>query len=119
MERRVVVRTYARLEARTEFSYAAWIEALRGGRTFVTNGPLLTLTVAELDPGSVLSVPAGGQSVRIRAEVRSTVPIEQLEILHNGHLIAVKEASGNRQAALLDIETTLAESGWLAGVLEP
>lgn len=108
------VRTYARLESGTEFSYGAWIDAVRAGRTFVTNGPLLTLTVAERDPGAVLAFPAGGQSVRVRAEVRSTAPIDQLEILGDGNILAVKEASGNRQAALLEMETHVTASGWLA-----
>lgn len=108
------VRTYARLGAESEFNYAAWIEALRAGRTFVTNGPLLTLTVEDRDPGAVLTLPAGGKRVRVRAEVRSAVPIDQLEILGNGQLLAVKPASGNRQAALLEIEPNIAASGWLA-----
>src|SRR5262249_22676015 len=36
------VRTYARLAPGEAFSYAAWVEAVRAGRTFVTTGPLLT-----------------------------------------------------------------------------
>ena len=36
-------RTYARLQAGQEFTYKAWIEAVRAGRTFVTNGPLLVV----------------------------------------------------------------------------
>ncbi len=86
------VRTYARLEPGSDFSYVAWIEALRSGRTFVTNGPLLTLTVAERDSGAVIAIPAGGQTVRVRTAVRSATPIEQVEILFNGYLIAAKEA---------------------------
>jgi hypothetical protein len=107
------VRTYARLEPGNEFSYGTWIEAVRSGRTFITNGPLLTLTVEDRDPGGVLALPAGGQTVRIRAEVRSATPIDQLEMLCNGRLLGTKEASGNRQAALLEIETNVTASGWL------
>jgi hypothetical protein len=108
------VRTYARLEPASEFEYGAWVEAVRGGRTFVTNGPLLTLTVEERDPGAVVALPAGGRLVCVRAEVRSATPVDQLEILYNGRLVAAKEASGNRQAALLEFETNAADSGWLA-----
>jgi hypothetical protein len=108
------VRTYARLEPESEFGYGPWVEAVRGGRTFVTNGPLLTLTVEDRDPGAVVALPAGGRLVRVRAEVRSATPVDQLEILYNGRLVAAKEASGNRQAALLEFETNAAESGWLA-----
>ncbi len=108
------VRTYARLEAGSDFSYAAWIEALRVGRTFVTNGPLLTLTVEQRDPGAVIAIPAAGQTVRVRVEVRSSTRIEQLEILFNGHPIAAKSVSSDQQAAVLEMETTVSESGWLA-----
>jgi hypothetical protein len=109
-----VVRTYAKLEPGSEFSYAAWVESLRAGRTFVTNGPLLTLTVADRDPGGVVTLPAGGGPVRVRAEVRSATPIDQLEILCNSRIIGTKPASGNRQAALLEFEANVTESGWLA-----
>ena len=51
---------------------------------------------------------------RVRAEIRSATPVDQLEILFNGRLIATKQASGNRQAALLEIEANVTESGWLA-----
>jgi hypothetical protein len=108
------VRTYARPEPASEFGYGPWVEAVRGGRTFVTNGPLLTLTVEERDPGGVVVLPSGGRPVRVRAEVRSATPVDQLEILYNGRIVAAKEASGNRQAALLEFETSATESGWLA-----
>ncbi|HEY3790073.1 MAG TPA: hypothetical protein VGL71_14530, partial [Urbifossiella sp.] len=41
------MRTYARLKEGEAFSYKAWIEAVRTGRAFVTNGPLL---VEEFEP---------------------------------------------------------------------
>lgn len=47
-----VMRTYAWLPAGQEFSYAAWIEAVRAGRTFVSNGPLLRFTIAGQGPGA-------------------------------------------------------------------
>jgi hypothetical protein len=108
------VRTYARIESGSEFNYAAWIEAIRLGRTFVTNGPLLTLTVEGRNPGSVIALPVEGATVRIRAEVRSATPIDLLEIICNGRVIIATTASGNRQHALLELETNVAESGWLA-----
>ena len=45
-------RVYAQVNG--NFSYEAWIAALRGGRTFVTNGPLLFLTVNGQGPGATL-----------------------------------------------------------------
>jgi hypothetical protein len=108
------VRTYARLEPGQELSYGAWIEAVRAGRTFVTNGPLLTLTVDGQGPGAVLTADSPGRKVRVRAEVSSTVPVDQLELLANGGIIATKEASGNRLAAVVETDFLMKASGWLA-----
>ncbi len=109
-----VVRTYARLAADEPFSYAAWIEAVRAGRTFVTNGPLLTLTVDGRDPGAVLALPADRKTVRVRAEARSLTPFDRLEIVHNGEALAAVEAGGSPTAALLEVDLELPTSGWLA-----
>jgi hypothetical protein len=93
---------------------AAWIEALRAGRTFITNGPLLFLTVNDQPPGTVLTTPTEGGTVRVRMEARSLVPFDQLELLVNGRIQASKTASGNRQSAVMETEVPLKESAWLA-----
>jgi hypothetical protein len=108
-------RTYARLPAGTEFSYAAWIEAVRAGRTFATNGPLLSFTVNDQEPGAILPLPADGpQTVRVHARAQSIVPFERLEIVHNGVVVAGAEASGSPASAVAEIELPLAGSSWLA-----
>jgi hypothetical protein len=108
------VRTYARLQPGEELSYPAWIEAVRAGRTFASNAPLLFLTVDDQDPGTVISTASTGKTVKIRAEARSRVAFEQLELLVNGRIQASKTASGNRQSAILETEATLTESAWIA-----
>ncbi len=108
------VRTYARLLPGEELSYGSWIEAVRAGRTFVTNGPLLLMTVDGHDPGAVLPAPPEGRTVQVRLEARSLVPFDQLELLVNGTIQASKTASGNRQSASLETEVRLTESAWLA-----
>ena len=49
-------------QAGQEFTYKAWIEAVRAGRTFVTNGPLLAFTVNGQAPGAVLDLSASAMS---------------------------------------------------------
>ena len=106
------VRTYARLEPNQEFRYGAWIEAVRAGRTFVTDGPLLSLTVNGRDPGSVLS--NAGQTVRIQAEACSVTPFDRLECVYNGAVVASTEASGDPRTATLEADVSFTGSGWLA-----
>jgi hypothetical protein len=108
------LRTYARLRPNDDFNYKNWIEAVRAGRTFVSNGPLLTLTVNGADPGADIHLPEGTQTVRVRAEARSIVPFERLELVCNGEAIAGTEASGSPCSALLEGDVAVPGSGWLA-----
>ena len=89
------MRTYARPSP----DKPGWIEAVRAGRTFLTNGPLLKLSV-EGDTAT--------------ATVESAVPFEKLEIVGNGRVLvgAVAEA-GDRFTAKLEtpLPTGLA---WIA-----
>ncbi len=100
-------RTYARLEPGQEFTYKNWIEAVRAGRTFITNGPLLFFTVDERDPGAVLQLPVGGKTVRVRAEVKGLTPWERVEIVQNGEVIA-------QATAVVEVEVPISSPGWLA-----
>jgi hypothetical protein len=51
------VRTYARLASDAPFGFDAWADAVRSGRTFVTSGPLLELSVEGEGPGGQLRLP--------------------------------------------------------------
>ena len=42
----------------------AWLEGMRAGRAFVTNGPLVELSVNGALPGETVTLPAGGGNVR-------------------------------------------------------
>ncbi len=85
-----------------------WIEAVRAGRTFVTNGPLLKFAV---------------ERGVAKASVESRVPFEKLEIVSNGRVLAVASGSGGRTAAVLEFALDRAASGWVAarciGAAEP
>jgi hypothetical protein len=105
-------RTYARLLPDQEFNYKNWIEAVRAGRTFVTNGPLVFLTVNGQDPGSVIDLPSEEIPVRVRAEIRSPVPFRRLEVVGNNRVVGRAEAAG--EAALFEGDVSLPGGGWLA-----
>jgi hypothetical protein len=107
------VRTYARLLPDQPLTYLSWIEAVRAGRTFVTNGPILFLTVDNEDPGATLEL-AAGQPVHVRAQAQSQVPFERLELVANGTVIADKAVTGSPASALIECKWTPASSCWLA-----
>jgi hypothetical protein len=80
-----MMRTYAHMSAEGPFAYGAWIDALRAGATFVTNGPVIEFSADGQPPGARLDRTAGKVSLFARA--RSAQPMEALEILANGEVI--------------------------------
>jgi hypothetical protein len=81
----------------------------------VTNGPLLTLTVAGEGPGSTVTVPEVGQVLSVRAEAASATPFDRLELLNNGEVVAQAAGSGSPVCeARLAIDWPAERGGWLA-----
>lgn len=93
------LRTYARLEPEQPLTYTNWIEAVRAGRTYVTSGPLLSVDVA---------------SLTVRVEARSAEPIERIEFVHNGMVIAHRAGSASDECVSLEREISSSLAGWLA-----
>lgn len=92
------------VETGGEFVWSKWLERYREGRAFVTNGPLLSFTANGQLPGSVLRE----KTVRLVAEVTSRVPVDRLELIQNGAVIA--SGPGPR----LEKEVTVDQSSWFA-----
>jgi hypothetical protein len=108
-------RTYAKLPAGEAFSYASWVNAVRAGRTFVTNGPLVFLEVEGAGPGETLDRPADAGPVAVKARAESLGPFERLELVHNGQIVAESlPVSGAVTRAELNFSLPAPESGWLA-----
>lgn len=106
-------RVYARVDG--QFSYQSWIEALKQGRTFITNSPLVTLTVNGLEPGATLHLSSSKSKVLgIRATAESQLPYHRLEIVSNGEVIGAAAPSGARHRAEVHLEHPLRRSCWIA-----
>ena len=89
------------------------INALREGRTFASNGPQLALEVDGKVPGDTLTLPAGGQTVRYRAALRSPVAIDHFELVQNGRVVARHKLAKARTHADVSGQLKLRESGWI------
>ncbi|MBM3773659.1 MAG: hypothetical protein FJW37_00675 [Acidobacteria bacterium] len=92
------------------FTYDAWIAGLRAGRTFVSNGPLLELTVNGQGPGATLNA---AETLKVSARAISRLPFERLEIVQDGEVVAEQSAAGGREARI-ERELAAARGGWLA-----
>jgi hypothetical protein len=106
-------RVYAHVEG--DFTYANWIAALKQGRTFVSNSPMLRLTVNGREPGTTLNLDSRKQeTLEIHASAESQIPYHHLEIICNGEVIAEASPSGERSHAEIRLELALTRSCWIA-----
>ncbi len=109
------VRTY--VYTGHEFSADAWFAAMKAGRAFVTNGPMLTLTVNGAMPGDELKVAANARlRVRARAWAPATIGSPKtLEIISHGQVIRTLESHSSDQAELkLDFSLQAEVGQWIA-----
>jgi Tol biopolymer transport system component len=93
--------------------YEPWLAALRMGRTFVTNGPLLDFEIERQGPGATIVRPAGRQTLEFRAAMRSIVPIDHVEIVANGTVLRPIKLDASRTRADASGSLTLEQSGWV------
>jgi hypothetical protein len=106
-----LLRTYAQAGPRLE--QGAFLRALKQGRTFVTNAPLLSLTVGGRAPGDELRLPAGTHRLKARVWMRSAVPLDRVEIVERGAVVATVPLSADRRSADGEVEIKVDRSGWL------
>jgi hypothetical protein len=107
-------RTYARIAPDTPFSYEAWADAVRAGRTFLSAGPIVRLSVEGREVGDTVPLPPGGGTVEIEAVAESAAPIHTLQVVMAGEVVA--EASSAEGARRLGVRERIRVDGstWLA-----
>ena len=92
-------RTYAYL-GDEPFSFEAWTAAVRAGRTFLSGGPILRLTVDGHAIGDTVHL-SGAGTVEVQADAESVLPIGALQIVVNGDVVdEVVEPSTSRRLHL-------------------
>ena len=113
------VRLYAYV-GQNAFSADAWFEAVRGGRTFVTNGPMIEFSVEGALPGDELKVSRHDKGRRLRVKARAwgnagrMLPTE-LEIIRHGEVIRKATPDSDSQSDLaLDFEVDAGFGYWIA-----
>jgi len=89
-----------------------WLDSLKHGRTFVTNGPLLGFTLGGRQVGDDLRLPAGENKVKFSAWLRSLVPVDHLQVVCNGQVASELKLNAARDGANVDDTVTVAKSGW-------
>ncbi|MGA8555273.1 MAG: CehA/McbA family metallohydrolase [Candidatus Acidiferrales bacterium] len=104
-------RVYAAL-SRRPIQLSPWLESLKNGQTFATNGPLLRFRLANREIGGEVNLPAGSNRLDFSVSLRSIVPIDHLEIVCNGRVAQELALEGDRTSADVHGKVTLERSGW-------
>jgi TolB protein len=91
--------------------HGAWLDSLRAGRTFATNGPLLTFTIDGHEIGEELRL-AGPSTLHVHATLASIVPVDHFELVGPSGVAASATLTGDRTTATFDWSVPVTTSGW-------
>jgi len=103
-------RVYASL-ANGPLDSGAWLEALRQGRTFATNGPLLDFSLAGNPIGATLQLERG-QAVPFTARLHSIVPVDHAQVVCNGRIVRELALGTHRDELAVSDRLPIRSSGW-------
>lgn len=80
-------RTYVEV-TETPLTFDGWLDGIRSGRTFVSNGPLITaFSVEGSGPGGIVDVTGGGENLDVTLSVECAYPLNRAEIVKNGSIV--------------------------------
>lgn len=106
-------KTYARVDG--SLTVDAWLDAVKAGRTFASNGPLLFMKVEGQSSGSEISLNGKGpDTLSVRGEVHSMVPLNRIDVLLNGTVVDSIDARGKQFPIKFKSSVTVSENGWIA-----
>ena len=95
------------------FSYPAWIQNLRAGRSFVTNGPVLEFSLGGKSLGETLHLPKADM-VAVQASAMASSPLKRVELVYNDSVLVPGSLSADRLSGTLRQSVRVEKSGWLS-----
>lgn len=95
-----------------KFDYAAWLAGFRQGRSFASNGAVVTLDVDGKEPGDEIRLKSAGE-VTVKASVMTQTPLDRMELIVNGRPVHSEPASG-KTSIEFQIRVPVRESSWIA-----
>ncbi len=88
-----------------------WLDAIKAGRTFATNGPLLRFSLGDQPIGGEVRLEKK-QEVRFSAEMNSMVPVDHLQIVCNGKVARELAMDSERTSAHIHGSIPLEANAW-------
>jgi len=99
------------LDTGGERTPAALYDALKSGRTFVSNTALLGLEIGGVRPGG--TIPKASGVLPVRVSMRSPFAMDHLELVQNGRVIRKFRLKGDRRRHDWTGDIRLKEGGWV------
>jgi Tol biopolymer transport system component len=104
-------RVYARVPD-GPLSEQVWLDALKAGRSFATNGPLLGFELGGAGVGGELKFDRAQRRVAFSARLESIVPVDHLDLVCNGRVIESFIKRKPLESGRFDGSIPVADSGW-------
>ena len=89
-----------------------WLQELKQGRSFATNGPLVEFTMGGKMVGDELRFDEAQMAVPFTAKLQSFVPVDHLEAVCDGKVAQEIKLEGTRDSADASGTIPLKQSGW-------
>jgi hypothetical protein len=109
-------RTYCRLD-NGKPTFEIWNRAAAAGKSFVTTGPLLEVTVDGKHPGDTISRRTGRQQLHVTVQLASPVaPVDEITIIEGGQVRRRRKLTNADRIGPMTWKTTVTVNGstWLA-----
>ena len=106
-------RVYAKVPAGpVDVDLDEWMDSLKNGRTFATNGPLVSFTLEGKTVGDELRLDSPQPAVPFTARLNSIIPVDHFEVVCNGKVLTEVKLDSAREAADVHGTIPVKESGW-------
>jgi hypothetical protein len=106
-------RTYVYVPDDEEFNYTNWCKNVTQGRTFLSGGPIIHLSVEGREIGDTVQL-SGPGTVEVEAWAESIFPIHTLQIVQQGRVVAASEESTGTRRLSLKAKIQVNGHTWLA-----
>jgi hypothetical protein len=98
-------------------AHRRFLDAIKAGRTFVTNAPLLDFQITGPDavtrqPGDEIVLAAGRHQLEVRAILKSNVSVDHLELVGSGKVVASFAVRSGGTSADTTVVVPVERSGW-------
>lgn len=110
-------RTYVKVDPGAE-NYAGWVNGIAAGRTFVTSGPLLFLSVNGAEVGDELQVTAG-TPLTIHLEAFSRRPLGHVQIVSLDESMPLYDMFHSETQITVDVPLNADQSRWFVARCSP